>query len=315
MSQMFPMVVEDKTNPYCIVKLINFYRTRCHPDQQRFLCYVRENRSKDNPYYFKAAMLVGQDTIRKWVKEVAIAAGYKDAEKFTPHDNRHRCCTVLASDVNVPEKLKMNHLRHRSAKSSQVYDHVTSTTQQRVQNTLHSGFNNKKAALVPPPVLQAPAVVAPPSVTLPPLPAAAASNEGSPGTALKVALLEELKSANKRRKDEVVVACSSPPAAAEKSGGDNKKRRIEEQEKELNEAKKTISDLNDKIAMLTSELQDKKLAIGIQEGKDEYKRKEIEWEKAKSASLERQLEAARNELKLLTTMQSMRSQQSMCLMM
>ena len=55
-------------------------------------------------------MPVGQDAIRKWVKEIATAAGYKDAEKYTPHDNRHRCCTVLASDANIPEKLKMNHL-------------------------------------------------------------------------------------------------------------------------------------------------------------------------------------------------------------
>ena len=65
---------------------------------------------------------------------------------------------VLCWRLNIPEKLKMNHLRHGSAKSSQVYDHATSKTHQRVQSSLHSGFNytkKKKDQKKPAPLMSA----------------------------------------------------------------------------------------------------------------------------------------------------------------
>eukprot|EP00536_Pseudo-nitzschia_multiseries_P012887 jgi/Psemu1/33371/gm1.33371_g len=74
-STNYPMVVEDTDNPNCIVNLIFYYRDVCSPDQTA-------------KYVFKAKSPVGADTIRKWVRDFAEVADFKDWEKYTPHDNR-----------------------------------------------------------------------------------------------------------------------------------------------------------------------------------------------------------------------------------
>eukprot|EP00536_Pseudo-nitzschia_multiseries_P004685 jgi/Psemu1/10541/gm1.10541_g len=106
-STNYPMVVEDTDNPNCITA----------------------------KYVFKAKSPVGANTIRKWVRDFAEVADFKDWEKYTPHDNWHRCCTILASDVNVPEK---------HAKSSHPYIHQSSKTQKTVQGVLCSGLHKEQ---------------------------------------------------------------------------------------------------------------------------------------------------------------------------
>eukprot|EP00536_Pseudo-nitzschia_multiseries_P013479 jgi/Psemu1/35284/gm1.35284_g len=124
-STNYPMVVEDTDNPNCIVKLIFYYRDTAK-------------------YAFKAKSPVGADTIHKWVRDFAEVADFKDWEKYTPHDNRHRCCTILASDVNVPEKVRMDHLRHKHAKSSHLYIHQNSKTQKTNSNQKKMVVDNNK---------------------------------------------------------------------------------------------------------------------------------------------------------------------------
>eukprot|EP00536_Pseudo-nitzschia_multiseries_P004160 jgi/Psemu1/9391/gm1.9391_g len=131
-STNYPMVVEDTDNPNCIVKLTFYYRDTAK-------------------YVFKAKSPVGADTVRKWVRDFAEVADFKDWEKYTPHNNRHRCCTILASDVNVPEKIQMDHLRHKHAKSSHPYIHQNSKTQKTVQgvdNSKNSNNNKTSAARI-----------------------------------------------------------------------------------------------------------------------------------------------------------------------
>eukprot|EP00536_Pseudo-nitzschia_multiseries_P004192 jgi/Psemu1/9450/gm1.9450_g len=67
-STNYPMVVEDTDNPNCIVKLIFYYQDVCSPDQTA-------------KYVFKAKSPVGADTIRKWVRDFAEVADFKDWEK------------------------------------------------------------------------------------------------------------------------------------------------------------------------------------------------------------------------------------------
>eukprot|EP00536_Pseudo-nitzschia_multiseries_P018949 jgi/Psemu1/58178/gm1.58178_g len=81
-TKQFPMVVEDTSNPFCVIKLISFYRERCKPDQSRFFCHVNIGRKKGSMYYFKPRSPVGQDSLRKWVKEFAEVADFKDWEKY-----------------------------------------------------------------------------------------------------------------------------------------------------------------------------------------------------------------------------------------
>ena len=89
-SKQYPMVVEDPNNPDCVIKMIFFYRERCNPSQKRFFCHVNASRGKDNPYYFKPESPCGGDSFRKWIREFAKGADFKDWEKYTTHDNRHR---------------------------------------------------------------------------------------------------------------------------------------------------------------------------------------------------------------------------------
>eukprot|EP00536_Pseudo-nitzschia_multiseries_P014517 jgi/Psemu1/39025/gm1.39025_g len=120
-STNYPMVVEDTDNPNCIVKLIFYYRDVCSPDQTA-------------KYVFKANSPVGADIICKWVRDFAEVADFKDWEKYTPHDHRHQCCTILASD---------------HAKSSHPYIHQNSKTQKTVQgevNNNKNSNNNKPSA-------------------------------------------------------------------------------------------------------------------------------------------------------------------------
>eukprot|EP00536_Pseudo-nitzschia_multiseries_P004230 jgi/Psemu1/9528/gm1.9528_g len=117
-----PMAVEDLENPNCIIKSIYFYQT--------------------TSIYFKPKSPVGANTIGKWVREFAQVAGFKDWEKYTPHDNRHWCCTILASNLNVPEKVQMDHLRHNHAKSAESYIHQNSNTQKQVQPTIDNNNND-----------------------------------------------------------------------------------------------------------------------------------------------------------------------------
>eukprot|EP00536_Pseudo-nitzschia_multiseries_P008483 jgi/Psemu1/20520/gm1.20520_g len=107
-NEQHPMVVEDPENSNCIIKLIYFYWVRCNESQPK------------SP--------VGANTIRKWVREFAQVADFKDWEKYTPHDNRHQCCTILASD---------------HAKSAEPYIHQNSKTPKRVQGgALSSAIDN-----------------------------------------------------------------------------------------------------------------------------------------------------------------------------
>eukprot|EP00536_Pseudo-nitzschia_multiseries_P015684 jgi/Psemu1/43418/gm1.43418_g len=124
------MVVEDTDNPNCIVKLIFYHRDVCSPDQVQFFCHVNHSRRKTAKYVFKAKSPVGADTICKWVRDFAEVADFKDWETYyTPHDNRHRCCTILASD---------------HAKSSHPYIHQNSKTQKTVQGVLCSGLHKEQ---------------------------------------------------------------------------------------------------------------------------------------------------------------------------
>eukprot|EP00536_Pseudo-nitzschia_multiseries_P015471 jgi/Psemu1/42729/gm1.42729_g len=148
-TKQFLMVVEDTSNPFCVIKLISFYRERCKPDQSRFFCHVNNGRKKGSVYYFKPRSPVGQDSLRKWVKEFAEVTDFKDWEKYTPHDNRHdRCCTILASDLVVPEKVRMNHLRHKSAKLSNPYIHQNSKSQAAVQGVLSASLHEPKKEVI-----------------------------------------------------------------------------------------------------------------------------------------------------------------------
>eukprot|EP00536_Pseudo-nitzschia_multiseries_P011062 jgi/Psemu1/27741/gm1.27741_g len=135
-STNYPMVVEDTGNPNCIVKLIFYYHDHFCPDQVLFFCHVNHLRHKTAKYAFKPKSPVGADTIRKWVRDFAEVAGFKDWERYTPHDNRHRCCTILASDVNVPEK---------HTKSFHPYIHQNSKTQKTVQGVLLVDTNSNKS--------------------------------------------------------------------------------------------------------------------------------------------------------------------------
>eukprot|EP00536_Pseudo-nitzschia_multiseries_P019162 jgi/Psemu1/59280/gm1.59280_g len=147
-TKQFLMVVEDTSNPFCVIKLISFYRERCKPDQSRFFCHVNNGHKKGSVYYFKPRSPVGQDSLRKWVKEFVEVADFKDWEKYTPHDNQHRCCTILASDLAVPEKVRMNHLRHKSAKSSHPYIHQNSKSQATVQGVLSASLHEPKKEVI-----------------------------------------------------------------------------------------------------------------------------------------------------------------------
>ena len=86
-----------------------------------------------------------RETFHKTVgKEFAEDSDFKDWEKYTPHDNCHQCCTILASDLAVPEKMRMNHLRHKSNKSAEPYIHQNSVIQRAVQGVLHGGLHRDK---------------------------------------------------------------------------------------------------------------------------------------------------------------------------
>eukprot|EP00536_Pseudo-nitzschia_multiseries_P015012 jgi/Psemu1/40940/gm1.40940_g len=132
-TKQFPMVVEDTSNPFCVInKLISFYRERCKPDQSQFFGHVNTGHKKGLIYYFKPRSPAGQDSLRKWTKEFAEVADFKDWEKYTPRDNWHQCCTILALDLSISEKVQMNHPRHKHVKSSEPYIHQSSKLQAAV---------------------------------------------------------------------------------------------------------------------------------------------------------------------------------------
>eukprot|EP00536_Pseudo-nitzschia_multiseries_P018874 jgi/Psemu1/57757/gm1.57757_g len=89
----------DPENPTCIIKLIYFYWERCHESHVCFFCHVNNNKKKTTKLCFKPKSPVGADTICKWVRNSVKIADFKDWEKYTPHDNQHQCCTILASDL------------------------------------------------------------------------------------------------------------------------------------------------------------------------------------------------------------------------
>ena len=145
----YPMLIEDRNNPFCLTKMMNFYRDRCEPDQERFFCHVipdsgKHGGGKTSPYRFYARKPVGGDKIRNWVREYAEIADFDDWALYTPHDNRHRLLTILASDVDVPDKARMKQARHKNISSGLPYQHDNSKTTGCIQDALHFGLNRNR---------------------------------------------------------------------------------------------------------------------------------------------------------------------------
>ena len=88
-TEQHPTKTEDPNNPNCIVKLIIFYWERCDPSQDRFFCHKKNQRKKDNPYYFKPKSPVGTNPIRDWIREITRLADFLDRNKYGAHDNPH----------------------------------------------------------------------------------------------------------------------------------------------------------------------------------------------------------------------------------
>jgi hypothetical protein len=94
-----PEIREDPKNRFCYVKLFAFYREKCLPEQERFLCKPDTNINRTTWYYAKKVQ--GKEKIRSFIKEAAQMAGFVDWIKFTAHRNRDRMVTATVSNTNV----------------------------------------------------------------------------------------------------------------------------------------------------------------------------------------------------------------------
>ena len=142
-----PHYIENTADKFDWLVLVEKYRGRCDPEQERFLHHAKRNRT--TKIWFKPKLPVGENKVRQYVREVAELCKFKDFEKFAAHDCRHQLGTLLYSNPAVPEKVAMAQMRHTSTKTKATYTHMNTVIDTNLQATIHQGLHGGQSALIP----------------------------------------------------------------------------------------------------------------------------------------------------------------------
>ena len=135
-------VIEIAENPYdiiCPVKLLRFYKDRCHPEAFKFFAkvasvkesaqYRKECPDKMDIWYKPAATgasqnNVGHNKIAGFMKKLGSLIGVANVEKFTNHGLRGYAITKMHV-ARVPLTMRMKFARHSCEKSQIPYARLT----------------------------------------------------------------------------------------------------------------------------------------------------------------------------------------------
>jgi len=127
-TQKMPRIYANENDTLCPYRFIKFFRTLCHPSQERVLCYrassdaIEEWQSKNKPYLYNPTNPIGGNPISDVTKKMARDLGYEDWEKCTGQGLRKMGITSAMSNGNKNiEKVVLGMSRHKSLQTSMRY--------------------------------------------------------------------------------------------------------------------------------------------------------------------------------------------------
>ncbi len=127
-TQTMPRIYSNENDVLCPYRFFKFFRSICHPTQERVLCYrasvdqLEEWGLKKLPFLYNENNPIGGNPISDVAKKLAKELGFEDWEKCTGQGLRKMGITnAMSNGDKMIEKVVLGMSRHKSLQTSMLY--------------------------------------------------------------------------------------------------------------------------------------------------------------------------------------------------